>query len=102
MVFFGQDKSETATGLDLTAAWPGLPSAPRTVDVSITGCCNLRCRYCAYADEMTARSDLSTERWLKMFEEFGQMAVQHVCLSGGEVFTRPDFFVLVDSLLIRT
>jgi SynChlorMet cassette radical SAM/SPASM protein ScmE len=90
---------EPAPALDLTTPWPGLPSAPRSVDVSLTGCCNLRCWYCSYADEMATRSDLPTERWLSFFEELGQLAVQHVCLTGGEVFTRPDLFTLIDSLI---
>ncbi|MFQ5436738.1 MAG: hypothetical protein ACE5FD_17920 [Anaerolineae bacterium] len=48
-----------------------MPS-PRSVDVAITGRCNLTCQYCFYADEMVARSDLPTERWLAFFEELGE------------------------------
>ena len=42
----------------------GLPAAPVSLDISLTGKCNLRCRYCFYADEMVSLSDLPTERWL--------------------------------------
>jgi SynChlorMet cassette radical SAM/SPASM protein ScmE len=84
---------------DLTVPPPGLMSAPRSVDIAITGRCNLRCKYCFYADEMTALSDLPTERWLAFFEELEELAVQRVTLTGGEVFTRPDLFQLIDGII---
>ena len=84
---------------DLTTPPPGLPAAPREVEISITGRCNLRCQYCFYADEMAALDDLSTERWLAFFAELGGLAVQRVTLTGGEVFTRPDLFELIDGLI---
>jgi SynChlorMet cassette radical SAM/SPASM protein ScmE len=84
---------------DLTTPPPGLMPAPRAVDIAITGRCNLRCKYCFYADEMTALRDLPTERWLAFFEELGELAVQRVTLTGGEVFTRPDLFQLIDAVI---
>lgn len=85
--------------LDLTAPWPGVGSAPRELDLSLTGHCNLRCRYCFYADEMTSRSDLPTEQWLRFLEEAGALGVQRVCLSGGEVFTRRDLWTVIDGVI---
>jgi SynChlorMet cassette radical SAM/SPASM protein ScmE len=76
-----------------------IPSAPLSVDIAITGRCNLRCKYCFYADEMAALQDLPTERWLAFFDELGRLAVQRVCLTGGEVFTRPDLFELIDGVI---
>jgi SynChlorMet cassette radical SAM/SPASM protein ScmE len=75
-----------------------MPS-PRNVDIAITGRCNLSCRYCFYADEMVARGDLSTERWLAFFKELGRIGVMKVCLTGGEVFTRKDLFELIDGII---
>jgi SynChlorMet cassette radical SAM/SPASM protein ScmE len=74
-------------------------SPPTSVDIAITGRCNLSCKYCFYADEMTALKDLPTERWLAFFEELGRLAVQRVTLTGGEVFTRRDLFQLIDSVI---
>ncbi len=74
-------------------------STPRHVDIAITGKCNLACQYCFYADEMVARNNLPTERWLSFFDELGQMGVMAVTLTGGEVFTRPDLFELIDSII---
>ena len=88
-----------APAFDPTVPPPGLPHGPKKVEISITGRCNLKCRYCFYADEMAALSDLSTERWLACFEELGRLAVQRVVLGGGEAFTRPDLFVLVDGIV---
>lgn len=67
--------------------------------IAVTGRCNLRCQYCFYADEMVALKDLSTEQWLAFFEELGRIAVQRVTLTGGEVFTRPDLFELIDGIV---
>jgi SynChlorMet cassette radical SAM/SPASM protein ScmE len=72
---------------------------PKSVNVAITGRCNLRCRYCSYADEMAALSDLPTERWLAFFDELGRLGVMDVTLTGGEAFTRPDLFDLIDGII---
>ena len=91
--------TELSPPFDPTVPPPGLKPRPQTVEVSITGRCNLRCQYCFYADEMAALSDLPTERWLAFFEELGELAVQKVTLTGGEAFTRPDLFQLIDGVI---
>lgn len=72
---------------------------PRSVGIAITGRCNLRCRYCFYADEMAALRDLPAERWLSFFDELGRLGVMDVMLTGGEVFTRRDMFELIDGIV---
>ncbi len=74
-------------------------SLPTSVEIALTGRCNLHCEYCFYADEMVALRDLSTEQWLAFFEELGRLAVRRVTLTGGEVFTRKDFFELLDGVV---
>jgi len=76
-----------------------LMATPKHVDIAVTGRCNLNCAYCFYADEMTSRSDLTTDQWLKFFHALGEAKVMTVCLTGGEAFTRPDFFELVDGVI---
>ena len=71
----------------------------QNVNIAITGRCNLRCKYCFYADEMTALRDLPTDRWLAFFEELGGLKVMDVTLTGGEVFTRRDLFDLIDGVI---
>ena len=72
---------------------------PVSIDVSLTGRCNLKCRYCFYNDEMVALADLPTERWLDFFQEAGALGVQRLTLSGGELFTRQDLFTLIDGVI---
>lgn len=69
------------------------------MDIAITGRCNLSCRYCYYADDMAARSDLPTERWLSFFDELGRLAVLRVYITGGEPLCRPDLFELIDGIV---
>ena len=73
--------------------------SPEQVDIAVTGRCNLACQYCFYADEMTSRTDLPTERWLAFFDELGRLGVMEVVLTGGEVFSRPDVFKLIDGVI---
>jgi len=76
----------------------GLMPTPRSISIAITGRCNLCCKYCFYADEMAALDDLPAEAWLAFFEELGRLAVMDVSLTGGEPFTRPDLFELIDGI----
>ena len=76
-----------------------LMSTPRSVDIAVTGKCNLSCAYCFYADEMTSRTDLTTRQWLDFFAVLGKAGVMNVTLTGGEAFSRSDFFDLVDGVI---
>jgi SynChlorMet cassette radical SAM/SPASM protein ScmE len=76
-----------------------LISSPRSLDISVTGRCNLSCQYCFYADEMTARADLTTNQWLDFFNQLGELGVMDLILTGGEVFTRHDLFELIDGVV---
>ena len=76
-----------------------LREAPRALDLSLTGRCNLQCAYCFYADEMVGRRDLPAERWRAFFKELESLAVRTLTLSGGEIFMRPDLWELLDGLV---
>ncbi len=76
-----------------------LMNAPKSVDIAITGRCNLACKYCFYADEMVALSNLPTSDWLQFFAELGRLKVMTVGLTGGEIFTHPDLFQLIDGII---
>ncbi len=84
---------------DLTVPPKGVTIAPKSLDLALTGRCNLSCKYCFYADSMTTRVDLPAARWLDFFSELGGLGVQRVCLSGGEIFVRPDIFPLIDGVI---
>jgi len=73
---------------------------PKSVDLSITHRCNLRCAYCAHFDSPAdVQEDLPTEVWLSFFEELSRLAVLNVCLSGGEAFIREDLKELIQGIV---
>jgi len=80
-------------------AAPTVSPTPRSLSISITGRCNLRCRYCFYANEMHALRDLSTGQWLEFFRRAREWKIFDISLTGGEVFTRPDLFELIDGII---
>lgn len=73
-----------------------LMNTPRSLDLLITGACNLRCTYCShFSSKSDVGEDVGTEEWLTFFEELASCAVLSVCLQGGEPFMRKDFSTLV-------
>lgn len=77
----------------------GIMAMPETVEINLTGKCNLHCRYCYYNESMEKAPDLPTDIWLDFFEELGSIGVRKVRLSGGEPFIRKDFFTLIDGII---
>lgn len=80
-----------------TYSW--IREAPRSLDLSLTGRCNLSCAYCYYADEMVGRRDMPASKWLSFFDELKSLAVRSVTLSGGELFMRRDLPELLDGVV---
>lgn len=73
---------------------------PRSVDLSITRQCNLRCKYCSYfTSAADINQDLPKEEWIKFFEELNTCAIMEVCLSGGEPFLREDLRELIEGII---
>jgi len=73
---------------------------PRSLDIEITARCNLRCRYCYFFNNPTVEyRDLSTNEWLKFFDELGSLGVMNVTLAGGEPFIREDLTTLLEGLV---
>ena len=77
-----------------------LMRTPRSVDLSITNRCNLRCTYCShFTGAGDVDQDLSKEEWLQFFEESNRCAVMNVTLEGGEPFYRKDLNELVEGIV---
>jgi SynChlorMet cassette radical SAM/SPASM protein ScmE len=72
---------------------------PKSIGISITGKCNLKCNYCFYNNEMEGLRDLPTATWLKFFETLGKIGIMDVSLTGGEALLRPDIFELIDGII---
>jgi len=96
---FISDQKDGVSSSGYKTDYPDINDAPKSFDISLTGKCNLHCKYCFYAEEMQSRPDLPLEQWQTFFEELGHLAVRDVCLSGGEVFVRPDLWELIDSVI---
>jgi len=77
-----------------------LMRTPRSVDLSITARCNLKCSYCShFTSAGDVSKELDTDEWLQFFEELNRCAVTDVCLQGGEPFLREDFEELVQGIV---
>lgn len=50
---------------------------------------------------MAALDDLPAGDWLAFFDELSRLGVMEVGLTGGEVFTRPDLFEIIDGIVSR-
>src|SRR5579864_2936465 len=62
----------------------------------VTHRCPLHCVYCSNPIEMQRRSqELSTEDWISIFRQAGEMGVLQLHLTGGEPLLRPDLAELV-------
>jgi PqqA peptide cyclase len=68
----------------------------RALIAEITHRCPLHCVYCSNPLEMQRRSEeLSTEDWISIFRQAGEMGVLQLHLTGGEPISRPDLADLV-------
>ncbi|MFO7685065.1 MAG: radical SAM protein [Desulfobacterales bacterium] len=72
---------------------------PKSVSISITGKCNLKCNYCFYANEMEGLKDLPTATWMNFFSQLGRIGIMDTSLTGGEALLRPDIFELIDGII---
>src|SRR2546425_9713281 len=73
-----------------------MPTAPLALIAELTHRCPLRCVYCSNPLELRARSEeLSTETWVRAFEEAAQLGTLHLHLTGGEPLARSDLTPLV-------
>ncbi|MDF2835351.1 MAG: pqqE [Paenibacillus sp.] len=73
-------------------------SIPYALSAEITHRCPLHCVYCSNPIELTKReNELTTEDWIRVFEEASELGIVQIHLTGGEPLLRPD----VDQLIRR-
>ncbi len=73
---------------------------PRTVDISVTNRCNLKCLYCFhFTSAGDVPEDLPKSEWLQFFDELGQCGVMRLIMGGGEPFIRKDLKDLIDGVV---
>src|ERR1700731_867513 len=69
---------------------------PLALIAEITHRCPLHCVYCSNPMEMAAASsELSTEKWIDIFQQSGKLGMLHAHLTGGEPLARPDLTRLI-------
>lgn len=77
-----------------------LMRTPRTLDVSITNNCNLKCCYCSDSTEDSNwREDLPIEEWSQFFTELNHCATISVTISGGEPLLRGDIIHILQCIV---
>lgn len=67
---------------------------PLQACLELTYRCNLRCKHC-YIDlslRQHASSELSAREWCDVFDQLLEVGTLSLLLTGGEIFTRADFF----------
>ena len=70
--------------------------APLALIAELTHRCPLHCVYCSNPLEMQkASAELSTDEWIRVFQEAGAMGTLHAHLTGGEPLARPDLTEIV-------
>jgi len=73
---------------------------PRSVDVSITSKCNLKCVYCFHFNgPADTNTDLPTDEWLRFFKELRTCSVLRIILGGGEPFIRDDLQQIISEVV---
>ncbi len=70
-------------------------SAPLMAWVELTRACNLRCPHCFVEAGAPREVEMPTERILRLLDEWAEMGVFSVVLTGGEPSIHPDFMKIV-------
>ena len=70
-------------------------SAPLMAWVELTRACNLRCPHCFVEAGAPREVEMSTERILRLLDEWAEMGVFSVVITGGEPSIHPDFLKIV-------
>ena len=73
----------------------------RSVEWSITGRCNYKCRHCYMSAPEPGACELPHESVMGIVNQLAECGVMTVELTGGEPLIRPDFLEIVDALRER-
>nr|WP_321498228.1 PqqD family peptide modification chaperone [uncultured Methanolobus sp.] len=70
--------------------------APAGVLWDLTSKCNLRCRHCVVSAGEQCSDELSFDDCCRLIDEFAELGVSQLILSGGEPMIRSDFFDIAE------
>ena len=69
---------------------------PLALIAELTHRCPLHCVYCSNPLQLVAtKAELSTEEWIRVFQEASRLGVLHLHLTGGEPAARSDLKELI-------
>lgn len=75
---------------------------PASGTFELTSRCNLSCRMCyvrhSAGDRCVSNSELRASQWVSLAEQAVNEGMIFLLLTGGEIFVRPDFFEIYESL----
>ena len=71
-------------------------SAPLKISMNITKKCNLRCKQCFSSSGVIQNVELTTDDLKKLFDDMNKYGTFFICIGGGEPFTRPDLFEILE------
>ena len=72
-----------------------------SVQWSITGKCNFRCKHCFMSAPHAVQGEPTWDELMVMLDAFERCGVRNLNLTGGEPMFRKDFWALVDEILRR-
>lgn len=72
-----------------------------SVQWSITGKCNYRCRHCFMSAPHAATGEPTWDEMMTILDSFERCGIRGIGLTGGEPLIRKDFWALVDEILKR-
>lgn len=79
--------------------YPGMYK--KSVQWSITGRCNYKCRHCFMSAPDYKGEDLSLEQSLRILDQLVENGIMCVALTGGEPFVNPHFYEILDGMKER-
>ncbi|MBD3296949.1 MAG: radical SAM protein [Candidatus Omnitrophica bacterium] len=62
---------------------------PTTVDLALTGRCNLRCKHCNTADTWSVKNEMSYKEIISVLDQLKELKIFNLNLFGGEPFYYP-------------
>jgi SynChlorMet cassette radical SAM/SPASM protein ScmE len=63
---------------------------PTTVDIALTGKCNLRCKHCNTSDTWALDEELDLGGWVKVLDQLKEEKIFNLTIFGGEPFAYPE------------
>jgi PqqA peptide cyclase len=73
-----------------------MPFFPLALIAELTHRCPLHCVYCSNPMQLTtAKTELSTEEWISVFQQAGTLGMLHAHFTGGEPLARADLTELI-------